>query len=92
MKTLTHPNYYFISEHELNLHLKKSNPVYKINLYREKLEEKPLSTVYIKFLERSKLEFHHIEKVIRSIVRNHASYALAFQFECLNFKGKDIVN
>ncbi|MEB2778502.1 hypothetical protein SYJ56_24550 [Algoriphagus sp. D3-2-R+10] len=89
METLTQHSFIFIGEHELNLHLKNPDPVFKINLYKEKLEEKPMETWYIKFLEGSELESHRIDKVIRTIIRDHANYALAFQFECLNRKDKD---
>lgn len=85
MKTQPQPNYLFINEHDLSHHLHNSDPIIKINLYGEQLEESPYKPLYIKFLDRSKLKFNQHDHIIRSIIKAHANYALAFKCECLNF-------
>ncbi|WP_439487983.1 hypothetical protein [Algoriphagus sp.] len=85
MKTQTQPNYLFINEHDLAHHLHNSDPIIKINLYGEHLEESPYKPLYIKLLDRSKLKFNQLDHIIRSIIKAHANYALAFRCECLNF-------
>tara|TARA_R110000823_G_scaffold113665_1_gene235667 strand:+ start:284 stop:589 length:306 start_codon:yes stop_codon:yes gene_type:complete len=84
MKTHNQPSYLFINEHDLTLHLNNSEPVIKINLYGENLEEDQLYPLYIKILKRSKLKVNQLDAVIRSIVKEHAAYALAYQCEYLN--------
>ena len=89
MKTLPQPSFFFIGEHELPLHLKNLDPIIKINLYGEKLEEAPFTPLYVKFIDRSKLKFNQLDQVIRAIIKDHAKHALAFQWEWLNLMNSE---
>ncbi|SMP05685.1 hypothetical protein SAMN06265367_101369 [Algoriphagus winogradskyi] len=84
MKTLPSPTYLFISEFDVKQHLKSLYPIVRVQVYGERLDEKPLHTLYIKFFERSTNLLNDYENSIRTIVKQYFAKALAFESEWIN--------
>ncbi|WP_339750692.1 hypothetical protein [Algoriphagus aquimarinus] len=84
MDDLTTPAYLLINEIDVQHHMKNSDPVFKVNFFDDKIDQKPKFTIYIKFFLHSTQGKIEYETAIRTIIKEYSINALAYKFECLN--------
>lgn len=84
MKTITASSYLLLSEIEVNDQVKNPDPIFKVNLFGESIDDEPVNTIYIKFYLCTKKLVNEYENEIRAIIKHHSLKALAFKAEYLN--------
>ncbi|WP_339881398.1 hypothetical protein [uncultured Algoriphagus sp.] len=83
MKSLDQ-NTYLLSEEEAICQIHDKDPILKVNLYGENLQEGSWKTIYLRVICPPKLRILEFENSIRRILRKYSKKTLAFNYELLN--------
>ena len=83
MKSLDQ-NTFLLSEEEAKSQIHEGNPILKVNLYGESLQEGSWKTIYLRVICPPKLRILEFENSIRRILRKYSKKTLAFNYELLN--------